>query len=440
MTTDIAERIRAATGATDVSVTTGANGILYAQLRCPMLGERALMARLTAAGIEPRKLLSGSQGFYSFYVHDTRPPQPTFAGDAHDGICNRCGKPIPFGHEQAWNPATGEHYHAYCAPVKQPGDGIPPSEPNDVGTDPAPAVTADAVYQEAADYSRAAAYAEQAVYDDMARQVYAWADAEDRAEAAQPEPRCAYCDEVLMELPTAGDDGKFYCSPLCEVEAERDAAVIGMDRARLMIENEIEERENRDTYQFGTRDEGVITGLKMAHSYLSSPFDDEMAAMAADPDIQQAMRSDDPASAVTALYDIGATREHVTDAEWNSLSTMEQRDAYRTLEKLFDEAQRVVRAVPECPSHGYCVPHAVAWVEQAKAAMEAGIEQNAIRQAAQALLDCFTFDDADRRIELRGLGNTVCVADYPGGDNRIAGYPLHEAAYVLREAVKGEQR
>jgi hypothetical protein len=36
-------------------------------------------------------------------------------------------------------------------------------------------------------------------------------------------------------------------------------------------------------------------------------------------------------------------------------------------EKLLNERQRVLDAIPECQSHGKCVPHAIEWIEEMKA-------------------------------------------------------------------------
>ena len=35
-------------------------------------------------------------------------------------------------------------------------------------------------------------------------------------------------------------------------------------------------------------------------------------------------------------------------------------------EKLLNERQRVLDAIPECPAHGSCVPNAIEWVEKHK--------------------------------------------------------------------------
>jgi hypothetical protein len=42
-----------------------------------------------------------------------------------------------------------------------------------------------------------------------------------------------------------------------------------------------------------------------------------------------------------------------------------------SLNSMLHEIQRVLHAVPACNAHGYCVPHALAWIEKAKIAMEA---------------------------------------------------------------------
>lgn len=36
-------------------------------------------------------------------------------------------------------------------------------------------------------------------------------------------------------------------------------------------------------------------------------------------------------------------------------------------DKLLNERQRVLDAIPECQSHGKCVPHAIEWIEEMKA-------------------------------------------------------------------------
>jgi hypothetical protein len=36
-------------------------------------------------------------------------------------------------------------------------------------------------------------------------------------------------------------------------------------------------------------------------------------------------------------------------------------------DKLLNERQRVLDAIPECQIHGSCVPHAIEWIEEMKA-------------------------------------------------------------------------
>lgn len=36
------------------------------------------------------------------------------------------------------------------------------------------------------------------------------------------------------------------------------------------------------------------------------------------------------------------------------------------MEKLLNERQRVLDAIPKCPTHGSCVPHAIEWIEEMK--------------------------------------------------------------------------
>jgi len=39
----------------------------------------------------------------------------------------------------------------------------------------------------------------------------------------------------------------------------------------------------------------------------------------------------------------------------------------KVTEQLLAERQRVLDAIPECKSHGSCVPHAIDWIEEMKA-------------------------------------------------------------------------
>ncbi len=39
-------------------------------------------------------------------------------------------------------------------------------------------------------------------------------------------------------------------------------------------------------------------------------------------------------------------------------------------EEIMNNYHRVLKAVPECPVHGECVPYAVEWIEKAKTKLE----------------------------------------------------------------------
>ena len=38
----------------------------------------------------------------------------------------------------------------------------------------------------------------------------------------------------------------------------------------------------------------------------------------------------------------------------------------KVTEQLLEARQEVLKAIPECPAHGECVPHALEWIEQSK--------------------------------------------------------------------------
>jgi hypothetical protein len=42
----------------------------------------------------------------------------------------------------------------------------------------------------------------------------------------------------------------------------------------------------------------------------------------------------------------------------------------KVTDELLRDRQRVLDAIPPCPVHGPCIPHALAWIERAKAMME----------------------------------------------------------------------
>ncbi len=44
----------------------------------------------------------------------------------------------------------------------------------------------------------------------------------------------------------------------------------------------------------------------------------------------------------------------------------EVRHELELTEKILEQRQRVLDAIPECDVHGECVPHALEWIEKAK--------------------------------------------------------------------------
>lgn len=55
------------------------------------------------------------------------------------------------------------------------------------------------------------------------------------------------------------------------------------------------------------------------------------------------------------------------------MNEIELRDRIRELEtelattnRLLEEREKLLSAIPECPAHGKCIPHAVEWIEQVK--------------------------------------------------------------------------
>lgn len=57
----------------------------------------------------------------------------------------------------------------------------------------------------------------------------------------------------------------------------------------------------------------------------------------------------------------------------------------RVTNALYEERQRVLAAIPPCPEHGECVPHALEWIGRAKVAM--GIASYAPPEGYIALSD-----------------------------------------------------
>jgi len=75
-------------------------------------------------------------------------------------------------------------------------------------------------------------------------------------------------------------------------------------------------------------------------------------------------------------------------------------DELKITEKILTERERVLKAIPECPDHGECVPHALEWIEKAKIVMQAQPrEQNALNVAKIMLKNQIRKIDVDVIIE-----------------------------------------
>jgi hypothetical protein len=49
---------------------------------------------------------------------------------------------------------------------------------------------------------------------------------------------------------------------------------------------------------------------------------------------------------------------------WNAIENLREENA--VLNALLKERQKVLDAIPPCPTHGECVPHALGWITRAK--------------------------------------------------------------------------
>jgi hypothetical protein len=66
----------------------------------------------------------------------------------------------------------------------------------------------------------------------------------------------------------------------------------------------------------------------------------------------------------------------IRESEYDALVAERQRlkEELKVTDHLLDERELVLRAIPECPAHGACVPHALEWIEKTKGA-EAALAQ-----------------------------------------------------------------
>lgn len=83
------------------------------------------------------------------------------------------------------------------------------------------------------------------------------------------------------------------------------------------------------------------------------------------------------------------------------LGAMRSRAAHLEIEleltdKLYNDMRRVIQAIPECPEHGECIPHAMDWIERSKNTEDAltqayaVISELAVRNLSGVGTLCFT--------------------------------------------------
>jgi hypothetical protein len=81
----------------------------------------------------------------------------------------------------------------------------------------------------------------------------------------------------------------------------------------------------------------------------------------------------------------------IRESEYDALVAERQRlkEELKVTDHLLDERELVLRAIPECPAHGACVPHALEWIEKTKGAEAALAQlQAAVREKAEAFTIC----------------------------------------------------
>ena len=87
-----------------------------------------------------------------------------------------------------------------------------------------------------------------------------------------------------------------------------------------------------------------------------------------------------------------------------AISTEQAIEALNVNERLLEDRQRVIDAIPECHAHGNnCVPHALEWLRSAKAFM--GLRE---RQAPVKKLDNWQIKDTDNEVFLISADNWEC--------------------------------
>lgn len=63
---------------------------------------------------------------------------------------------------------------------------------------------------------------------------------------------------------------------------------------------------------------------------------------------------------------IGETANHLLNL-FGVSNCADLKHELEVTDQLLDERQRVLDAIPECESHGKCVPHAIEWIDEMKA-------------------------------------------------------------------------
>ena len=64
--------------------------------------------------------------------------------------------------------------------------------------------------------------------------------------------------------------------------------------------------------------------------------------------------------------DATLTDEEQTELHKCRQEASEQEEELQVTDKLLEARQEVLDAIPECPIHGSCIPHALEWIESMK--------------------------------------------------------------------------
>ena len=64
-------------------------------------------------------------------------------------------------------------------------------------------------------------------------------------------------------------------------------------------------------------------------------------------------------------YEEVAKQNAITADKWKREAERLEKEL-KVTDELLDSRQIVINAIPECKSHGSCLPHAIEWIEEAK--------------------------------------------------------------------------